>query len=351
MPADPLTGIVEGFYGRLWSHELRLAYAGFLQALGLNTYLYAPKGDPWLRKRWQAHWPAQEWRALTELALHYRQHGLRFGVGLSPFELYGHYGPAQKRSLRDKISRLNTLEAPLLAILFDDMPGEQADLAERQAEIVADVQAWSGAQRLLVCPTYYSFDPVLERHFGRMPQHYWADLGRLLAPEVDVFWTGNQVCADTISADDVAHAAAVLGRPVLLWDNYPVNDGAQRSNHLYLDPLQGRTGLRDNGKLTGHLCNPMVQGRCSLPALTGLAQLHASAPPDPDALVAMLGAALWHCLQRDAEEFRAQGLSGMSAARRAALAAEYAELPGAAACEVVDWLKGEYAFDPACLTD
>jgi hypothetical protein len=352
MSCDRLTGVVEGFYGRPWQHELRLSYAGFLQALGLNTYLYAPKGDPWLRRRWQEHWPTAEWHALAELAAHYHQRGLFFGVGLSPFALYERYGQAQRRQLREKIHRLNELPAALLAILFDDMPGDQVDLAERQAEIVADVRDWSDAGRLLVCPTYYSFDPVLERHFGRMPAGYWADLGRLLDPAVDVFWTGNRVCAEAITRDDLDRAAGVLGRPVLLWDNYPVNDGAVRSNHLYLAPLSQRAGVLDLSRVSGHLCNPMLQGRCSLPALLGLAGLYAEeGGPHPDLPAQLLGAPLWRCLQRDAEEFRVVGLSGMPAQRRLALAGEYAGLPGPAAREVAGWLRGDYAFDPACLTD
>tara|TARA_R100000005_G_scaffold96208_1_gene81460 strand:- start:217 stop:1275 length:1059 start_codon:yes stop_codon:yes gene_type:complete len=352
MSRHRLIGVVEGFYGRPWQHELRLSYAGYLQALGLNTYLYAPKGDPWLRKRWQEDWPAEEWQALAQLAAHYHQQGMFFGVGLSPFKLYGRYGQGQRRQLRDKIRRLNELPASLLAILFDDMPGDQADLAQRQVEILADVRDWSDAGRLLVCPTYYSFDPVLERHFGRMPADYWPDLGRLLDPGVDVFWTGNRVCADAITRDDLNRAVGALGRPVMLWDNYPVNDGALRSNHLYLAPLSQRASVLDPSVVSGHLCNPMLQGRCSLPALLGLASLYVQGGgPDPDLPGQLLGVSLWRCLQRDAEEFRAVGLSGMSAQRRLALAGEYAGLPGPAACEVAGWLRGDYAFDPACLTD
>ena len=40
-------------------------------------------------------------------------------------------------------------------------------LAQRQADIVADVCRWLPGVRILVCPTYYSFDPVLEKYFGK----------------------------------------------------------------------------------------------------------------------------------------------------------------------------------------
>lgn len=350
MSSEFLAGVVEGYYGRPWSQQLRLDYADILCQLGLNGFLYAPKADPFLRKQWQCDWPAAEWQQLLALARRYAAAGLHFGVGLSPFQLYSGYGALQRRRLRGKIERLNELEAPLLAVLFDDMPGDQADLAGRQAEIVADIEYWTTARRLLVCPTYYSFDPVLERYFGPRPASYWAELGRLLPAAVDVFWTGNEVCSGSILARDVEQARAALGRPLVLWDNYPVNDGALRSRHLYLDPLARRQPC-GAGSLRGHFCNPMIQGLCSVPALLGLARLYAGDRKiGSDLPGAILGTATWHQLQRDSALFRDQGLD-MPEERRRTLERTYRMLPGPAAAEVVRWLRGEDAFDPACLTD
>ncbi|MBN7797718.1 beta-N-acetylglucosaminidase domain-containing protein [Parahaliea mediterranea] len=345
-----LTGVVEGFYGRPWRDLDRRAYARLLPRLGLNSYLYCPKADPFLRRQWQRHWPRPRWRELLGLAACFRGAGLHFGVGLSPFALYRRYGDTERRQLRDKIRRLQELRGDLLALLFDDMPGDVPDLAERQAEIVADVRAWSPRTRLLMCPTYYSCDPVLEKHFGAMPADYWSRLGRLLPADVDIFWTGNRVCAERISTADLAPLARAFGRPLTLWDNYPVNDGALRSKHLYLEPLPGREpGLRS--RLAGHFCNPMNQAWLSLPALRGLAELHATARPPADWEARELGASLWTRLRRDGALFQREGLDGIAPDRRRALAAEYADLPGPAAAEVAAWLRGEFAFDPACLTD
>jgi len=345
-----LAGVVEGFYGRPWSQQLRLDYAALLTQLGLNSYLYAPKADPFLRKEWHRNWPADDWRQLLALARHYSAAGLNFGVGLSPFMLYQDYGAAAKRQLQGKVERLNELEAPLLAVLFDDMPGDQADLAGRQAEIVADIEHWTSALRILVCPTYYSFDPVLERHFGPRPASYWGELGRLLPAAVDLFWTGNEVCSRAILAADVERARSTLGRPLVLWDNYPVNDGAVRSRHLYLDPVADREPC-PAVSLRGHFCNPMIQGWCSLPALLGLAQLYGGErTPDTSLPASILGVTTWRQLQRDSELFRDKGLD-MPEQQRCELVAIYRALPGPAAAEVVRWLRGEDAFDPACLTD
>ena len=131
-----------------------------------------------------------------------------------------------------------------------------------------------------------------------------------------------------------------------------MNDGAVRSQFLYFSKLSGRAGsLR--GLISGHLCNPMNQGVLSLPALTGLAALYDGSRQSTlhDWLVHTLGGPVWRELQADQKEFTEVGLDGMDEQRRHLLASKYAALQGPAAAETAGWLRGEYTFDPACLTD
>ena len=347
---DFLKGVIEGFYGRPWSIETRLAYAAFLPQMGLDAYLYCPKADSYLRKCWHQAWPAGEYQQLAALSKAYGERGLHFGVGLSPFALYQNYGAKQRVLLRRKVEEINALEAPLLAILFDDMPGDLDDLAGRQCEIIADIQAWSTAGRVLVCPTYYSFDPVLEKYFGAMPANYWSQLGAGLANDVDIFWTGNEVCSDAISVDDIQRIQEQLGRRVVLWDNYPVNDGAQRSNFLYGAKLANREAGLAN-ELRGHFCNPMNQGLVSLLALQGLAELYGDVKIDAGLIRELWGAQTYDQFMGDLDNFAQLGLSGMGHSQCDDLSRLYEKMPGPAAQEVAGWLRGEYTFDPACLTD
>src|SRR3990170_7606763 len=60
-------GIVEGFFGPPWSMKHRKAIFAFGAARGMNTYLYAPKDDPYHRKRWRVPYPRKEWRELQQL--------------------------------------------------------------------------------------------------------------------------------------------------------------------------------------------------------------------------------------------------------------------------------------------
>ncbi|GAB5449885.1 MAG: beta-N-acetylglucosaminidase domain-containing protein [Halioglobus sp.] len=345
-----LTGVIEGFYGRDWSWESRQHYATYLKQLGLNTYLYCPKSDSCLRRTWHDSWPTAQRQQLEAVGRAYTSCGLNWGVGLSPYGLYLDYGSKAREQLRRKIDELGALGAPLLAVLFDDMPGDVEDLAERQAQIVNDIARWLPDTRLLVCPTYYSFDPVLERHFGAMPRDYWPELGRLLPVEVDIFWTGNRVCSEAIQSADIARIHELLGRAVTLWDNYPVNDGAIRSRYLYARALPERDRSMQP-LLRGHLCNPMNQALLSLPALLGLAGLYESGSGDEHTLSNWLGEAFWQRFRQDAAVFEDAGLDGIGEKRCRDLAAVYAQIDAPAAREVSDWLSGRYRFDPSCLTD
>src|SRR5207247_4032841 len=53
-------GVIEGFYGPVWTHAARLAALAWMGGHGMNTYAHAPKGDPWQRANWRDPYPASE---------------------------------------------------------------------------------------------------------------------------------------------------------------------------------------------------------------------------------------------------------------------------------------------------
>ena len=93
----PELGLIEGFYGRPWTWAERAETVAFLGPRGYGFYLYAPKADPYLRRRWREPHPADTATALAGLADRVRAAGVRFGVGLSPFEAWLDFGDAAKR--------------------------------------------------------------------------------------------------------------------------------------------------------------------------------------------------------------------------------------------------------------
>ena len=352
--ADYLLGVIEGFYGRTWSWPLRRAVIEFLQQQQCNAYVYAPKADRYLRREWRQTYPAAEFEELLALREHCRAHRIQFGLGFSPWGLQVSYSESDRVALTERFAQLNRLDADVLCILFDDMPGAVDDLARRQAAIVGDIMTASSARRFVVCPTYYSFDPVLEEVFGAMPARYLETLAELLPRAVDMFWTGPQVMSTGYTAEDMAAITARIGRKPLLWDNYPVNDGRRSSRFLNLLPVRRRPPqLRQWCR--GHLANPMNQPLLSLLPLASLAQNYRDEHYSPDQfwrerLEQFIDADLAALLRRDAKRFQAEGLDALSADQRQALIAEYAQVAHPAAAEVIDWLREGYRFDPDCLT-
>ena len=64
---DLKAGVIEGFFGRPWAWPARLSGADFLRDCGYQFYIYAPKSDSFLRRRWREPLPAQTLWHLSEL--------------------------------------------------------------------------------------------------------------------------------------------------------------------------------------------------------------------------------------------------------------------------------------------
>jgi hypothetical protein len=269
---------------------------------------------------------------------------------LSPLEAYIDYGARSIDRLRCKLAQIDQLKPDVLCVLFDDMRGDMPQLAAMQARITQDIASMSAAPRLIMCPTYYSEDPVLERVFGARPEGYWQDLGDALDPAIDFFWTGERVCSPCYDRNSVAAISAAMARAPVLWDNYPVNDGEKMSRLLHLRPFSGRPPAAP-GWLRGHLANPMNQAWLSRIPLCTMADCDNPAPDFATAVERQCPPQLAQLLQRDLALFSDAGLDAIQPPLQRQLLREYGVIDHPCAQELVAWLQGAYAFDPACLTD
>jgi hypothetical protein len=340
----PELGLIEGFFGRPWRWADRAAAVRFLRPHGFRFYLYAPKADAFLRRRWREPHPEAELAELAALRDVCRAEGVRFGLGLSPFELHLNPERGWQDALAAKLAGLEALKPDDLAILFDDMRGDVPDLAERQAAIVHFAAERSGAGRILTCPSYYSDDPILDLAFGPRPPFYLEHLGRLLDPAIHVFWTGQEVCAREFTPGHLARVAEQLRRKPVLWDNYPVNDGARMSQHLHLRGFTGRPAAIAP-LVAAHGINPASQPLLSrIPALT-LAESYRNGDSYEygaafdRAARAVLGDALAERVAKDVLTLQDRGLDRLGE-RRASLSARYAAFDQPGAREILAWLDG-----------
>lgn len=340
----PELGLIEGFFGRPWSWADRAEAVRALRPHGFSFYLYAPKADQYLRRRWKEPHPEAELEALARFRDLCRAEHVRFGIGLSPFELHLDPGRGWQDALAAKLARLAPLKPDDLAILFDDMRGDVPDLATRQAAIVHHAAERSGAARIITCPSYYSDDPILDVAFGQRPPFYLEQLGRLLDPAIRIFWTGAEVCAGEFTPGHLARVAGQLGRKPMLWDNYPVNDGARMSQHLHLRAFTGRS-VAIAQLIAGHGINPASQPLLSrIPALTLAESYKRGEAYDYGAAFEraareILGDELAARVGKDLLALQDRGLDRLGE-RRAVLRARYAAFDHPGAREICAWLDG-----------
>lgn len=342
----PELALIEGFYGRPWSWQERADTVAFLGGHGFRAYFYAPKADVWLRRQWREPHPPEVAEPLAALAQRVRHAGVRFGVGLSPFEVWLDFGIDARNALEAKLRFLDELGIDDLAILFDDMQGDIADLAMQQLDIIDFVASRTSANRLFVCPSYYSDDPVLDRVFGERPRRYLEDLGRGLDPSIQVFWTGEEVCSREQSVAHLRATGEMLGRRPYLWDNYPVNDGQRMSQYLHVRAFTGRAATIAD-VIAGHGINVALQPTLTrIPALSltdvyRLGQHYAYGDAFRRAARVVMGEELATRLWQDVLVLQDVGLDRLGE-KADALRARWASESHPAAREIIAWLEGAY---------
>jgi hypothetical protein len=345
----PELGIIEGFFGRPYSWDERADMVRALAPAGYGFYLYAPKADGYLRRRWREPYPDPELETLAAFARACRDAGVRFGVGLSPYELFMGFDEAAKDALATKLAQLDGLGLADLGVFFDDMKGDLADLAERQVEIVHWIAERTTASRTIVCPSYYTDDPVLDRVFGQRPANYLEHLGAGLDPVIQLMWTGEEVCSREFSPGHLARVTGQMRRKPFLWDNYPVNDGPRMSRHLHLRAFTGRPGAI-GPHIAAHGVNTASQAVLSrIPALT-LAESYAQGDRYQylaafrRAAEAVLGADLADGVERTLLLLEDAGLEGITAEQKDRLTARFSAFDHPAAREILAWLDGVFAI-------
>ena len=353
----PFVGVIEGFFGQSWSWDERTAYASFLRTHGYSFYIYAPKDEPFLRKRWSEPFPAERLTQLSTLFSTYTSCGIQRGVGLSPYEAYRDYDSGARARLREKVKVLNTLSLDILCVLFDDMRGDVPALAETQIRILGDIREVSNAPRIIFCPTYYSYDPIIERCFGPMPPHYLEDLGRGLDQSIDLFWTGEKVMSSAYPEGHLKEVAERMRRKPFLWDNYPVNDSKRASPFLFLKAFENR-GPHLADLASGHAVNPMKQPWLSQIPLASLrSNYEQTGSYDREAMTLLCakevcGDEVGGLIAYDLALFHDVGLEALNDEQKRYLRVRYEGHKEDPFCrEILLWLDNGYQFDPACLTD
>jgi len=251
----PVRGVIEGFYGRPWTHEQRLGLIDFLAERGMNTFVYSPKDDPLVRDDWREPYDGEALRNLTELVDRCRDSGMELTWCISPGLSIRYSDADDLEALKAKMRSVMTLGVTRLGLFLDDIPRQLQHAEDRavfsdldQAHLTLIGEVFSSLPTdvgLIVCPTVY---------WGTGTEASLVTLGTGLDPRIDLFWTGPAICAVTLDLADAMTFTRTANRPPTYWDNYPVNDVAM-GYELHIGPYRGRdpqlwrasTGIVANG--------------------------------------------------------------------------------------------------------
>ncbi|MFF4148050.1 beta-N-acetylglucosaminidase domain-containing protein [Streptomyces sp. NPDC001698] len=280
-PSMPLRGTIEGFYGTPWTHAERLDQMDFYGDVKANSYVYAPKDDPYHRSQWRDPYPADKLAELGELVGRANANHVRFTFAVSPGVSICYSDPEDRKILKQKLQSLYDLGTRAFSVPLDDIsytswncaadqaaygaPG-QAAAAKAQVDLLNDLQrnfiaTHKGAHPLQMVPTEY-------RTLTDTP--YKQTMRATLAPAIEVMWTGTETVPPEITNAQAEKAAELYGRKVFVWDNYPVNDYPNTSGRLLLAPYDEREGGL-SAHLSGIVANPMNQPYASKVAVFGTA--------------------------------------------------------------------------------
>jgi hyaluronoglucosaminidase len=313
-PSMPLRGVIEGFYGPPWSTAGRLSSFAFDGRSKMDTYVYSPKDDPYLRAQWRDSYPSSQLAVIKQLIDGAAANHVTFTYALSPGLSICFSSPADLQALVTKFQSIWDVGARAFAIPFDDInysawncpqdqaafgPPGPADAAKAQVHVLNAVeqqfiQAHPGAAPLEFVPTEYADTSATP---------YKQTIASQLDPHVIAEWTGDGVVVPQITSQQAASARQVFGHDILVWDNYPVNDYI--TNRLLMGPYTGRdSGL--GRYVTGVTANPMIEEEASKVALfTAGAYLWNNGNYDPQAAwlagIKAIGGHVWPALQVFAE--------------------------------------------------
>ena len=124
-------GVIEGFYGNPWTREQRLELIEFLAAHGMNTFVYAPKDDPLVRRAWREAYTGDDLQRLTALVERCNAQGVDLVYCLSPGLSIRYSDPSDIEALSAKFSSVAALGVRKFGLLLEDIPTDLQHQADR----------------------------------------------------------------------------------------------------------------------------------------------------------------------------------------------------------------------------
>lgn len=263
-PEIEFRGFIEGFYGVPWSHEDRMNLMKDTSEYKMNTYIYAPKDDPYHRLNWKELYPEQEAKQIAELAKAGAENNFNFCWTIHPGATL-QFTDEDFDALINKFEQLYSLGVRQFGVLFDDTDDWRN--GQKQAEWINKidtefVKAKGDVAPMIVISARYNsaWGPNMDRYFKPFMQ--------TLHDDIQVMWTGHATMSN-VSKEVFEWPKVQTGvdKDVAVWWNYPVNDYCD--SRILMAPLHNLNQDLDN--VSGFFSNPMNQAEASKVALYSIA--------------------------------------------------------------------------------
>lgn len=258
-------GVIEGFYGNPWTHQQRLIGIEHFGDFGMNMFLIAPKDSQWQRFQWRTPLTNEFVEEIGELVERGIQHGVDVSACVSPGLSVSYSSDDDVQAVVNRFLQMAAVGATHFGLLLDDIPDtlQGADveaygnIAQAHADFANRVRlgliAADPSAHVILCPMHYA---------GRGNEPYLQVMGDQLHPQIELMWTGREICSGYLDISDAVIFDRTSRRPPFYWDNYPVNDGSM-AQRLHIGPIAGReAGLQKYS--AGLLANPMEHFYASL---------------------------------------------------------------------------------------
>ncbi len=259
-------GVVEGYYGIPWSNENIISYMEWGSKYKMNTFIYAPKDDPYHNSKWREPYPDAQLQTMKELIEAGVRTKVRFIYAIHPFMSNGidkENFDQELKYITDKFQVMYDLGVRQFALLADDAVSETA----LQVKTINALTDWLNSKPdtypLVFCPQAYSGTPT-DQQFNPFWDGTSITIGGVsqpvpaIAPDVEIMHTGGAIIGNV--EDTVAQTfQSVSGRYPYFWLNWPVNDYTDST--LFLGKAEMLKGTQPY--LNGLVSNPMCEAQLS----------------------------------------------------------------------------------------
>jgi hyaluronoglucosaminidase len=144
---------------------------------------------------------------------------------------------------------MQSLGVKWFSIAMDDVGGGDQGKAHALFcnRFLARLRQTDPGAQLIFCPAPYATSMI------KGNESYLPELAKELHRDVYLFWTGPEVVSATITREDADQYRKLCGHRLILWDNYPVNDGYPT---MHLGPITGRDPALTE-VVDGYISNPL----------------------------------------------------------------------------------------------